>query len=345
MRARGSGVIVNITSDAAVQAYPTWGGYGASKAALEHLSRVLAAELDGSGIRVYTVDPGDMNTQMHQEAEPGEDLSHLPGPEVSAPAIVRLIEQATVPFGRFEAQLPAASLSSPWKMMTMLATAHPHKHPYSRRRRAAESCSPVSACSLRATPDLEAHEPPEARGLQRDQVRLLVSHYQDDRIAHARFDDLPSFLRARRPAGGERLGDAAGRADRPPGGRQHASRCTSRPGCPAASGWSSRARRQSRRPRRWPCPAAAPRRCWRRTPTRLGCGWPASICPLPVLTYLREWGRPIAYPYVPRALAAHDVPDRLRATSLARPRCPRPGGPSAPTCWPGWLSAASASRR
>jgi short-subunit dehydrogenase len=104
MRARGDGVIVNISSDAAVQAYPTWGGYGASKAALEHLSRVLAAELDGSGIRVYAVDPGDMNTQMHQEAEPGVDLSHLPGPEVSAPAIVRLIESERAPFGRFEAQ-------------------------------------------------------------------------------------------------------------------------------------------------------------------------------------------------------------------------------------------------
>jgi NAD(P)-dependent dehydrogenase (short-subunit alcohol dehydrogenase family) len=110
MRSLGDGVIVNITSDAAIQAYPGWGGYGASKAALEHLSRVLAAELDGSGIRVYTVDPGDMNTQMHQEAEPGEDLSHLPGPEVSAPAIVRLIEQGTAAFGRFEAQLPEPAL-------------------------------------------------------------------------------------------------------------------------------------------------------------------------------------------------------------------------------------------
>jgi NAD(P)-dependent dehydrogenase (short-subunit alcohol dehydrogenase family) len=106
MRARGNGVIVNLTSDAAVQAYPTWGGYGASKAALEHLSRVLAAELEGTGIRVYTVDPGDMNTQMHQEAEPGVNLSHLPGPEVAAPSIVRLIEHATAPFGRFEAQAP-----------------------------------------------------------------------------------------------------------------------------------------------------------------------------------------------------------------------------------------------
>jgi NAD(P)-dependent dehydrogenase (short-subunit alcohol dehydrogenase family) len=103
MRAQGSGLIVNVTSDAGVQAYPTWGGYGASKAALEHLSRVLAAELEGSGVRVYVVDPGDMDTAMHRAAEPGVDLSHLPGPAVVAPFFTRLLgEQA--PFGRFEAQ-------------------------------------------------------------------------------------------------------------------------------------------------------------------------------------------------------------------------------------------------
>jgi NAD(P)-dependent dehydrogenase (short-subunit alcohol dehydrogenase family) len=76
MRERGAGLIINVTSDAGVQAYPTWGGYGASKAALEHLSRILAAELEGSGVRVYVVDPGDMNTAMHRAAEPGVDLSH-----------------------------------------------------------------------------------------------------------------------------------------------------------------------------------------------------------------------------------------------------------------------------
>lgn len=103
MKARGEGVIVNVTSDAGVQAYPGWGGYGASKAALEHLSRVLAAELEGSGVRVYVVDPGDMNTEMHRLAEPGVTLSHLPGPEVPAPAFVLLVEEETAPFGRFEA--------------------------------------------------------------------------------------------------------------------------------------------------------------------------------------------------------------------------------------------------
>jgi NAD(P)-dependent dehydrogenase (short-subunit alcohol dehydrogenase family) len=82
--------IVNITSDAAVNAYPHWGGYGASKAALEHASRVLDAELDD--VRVLVVDPGDMNTEMHRLAEPGVDLSHLPSPEEVAPGIVEMID-------------------------------------------------------------------------------------------------------------------------------------------------------------------------------------------------------------------------------------------------------------
>ncbi len=103
MKARGEGVIINVTSDAGVQAYRGWGGYGASKAALEHLSRVLAVELEGSGVRIYVVDPGDMNTEMHRRAEPGVDLSGLPGPEVPALAFVHLVEEETAPSGRFEA--------------------------------------------------------------------------------------------------------------------------------------------------------------------------------------------------------------------------------------------------
>ena len=106
MRVRGDGLIVNITSDAAIEAYPGWGGYGSSKAALEHSSRVLAAELAGSGVSVLTVDPGDMNTQMHRDAEPGEDLSHLPGPEIPARAIADLIEQERSAFRRVSALTP-----------------------------------------------------------------------------------------------------------------------------------------------------------------------------------------------------------------------------------------------
>lgn len=110
MKERGAGVIINVSSDAGVEAYPGWGGYGASKAALEHLSRTLAAELDGTGVRVYAVDPGDMNTEMHRLAEPGVDLSGLPCPAASAPAFVKLIEDEPAS-GRFQAQELLAAVS------------------------------------------------------------------------------------------------------------------------------------------------------------------------------------------------------------------------------------------
>lgn len=103
MRERAHGTIVNITSDAGVNAYPGWGGYGASKAALEHLSRTLAAELTGSGVRVLVVDPGDMNTAMHALAEPGVDLSNLPHPREVAPAIVELLENDNLCALRYQA--------------------------------------------------------------------------------------------------------------------------------------------------------------------------------------------------------------------------------------------------
>src|SRR5207253_366412 len=81
--------IVNITSDAAVNAYAHWGGYGSSKAALEHASRILAKELPD--VRVLVIDPGDMNTEMHTLAEPGVDLSGLPLPDAVAPRIIHEI--------------------------------------------------------------------------------------------------------------------------------------------------------------------------------------------------------------------------------------------------------------
>jgi len=81
--------VINITSDAGVEAYEGWGGYGSSKAALEQVSHILAAE--NPSWRVYWVDPGDMRTQMHQEAFPGEDISDRPLPEVSVPGLIELI--------------------------------------------------------------------------------------------------------------------------------------------------------------------------------------------------------------------------------------------------------------
>jgi NAD(P)-dependent dehydrogenase (short-subunit alcohol dehydrogenase family) len=90
--------IVNISSDAGVEAYPTWGAYGASKAALDHASLVLAAERPEW--RVLAVDPGDMRTEMHQDAFPGEDISDRPPPSDSVPGLIALIEGVR-PSGRY----------------------------------------------------------------------------------------------------------------------------------------------------------------------------------------------------------------------------------------------------
>ena len=92
-------VVVNVTSDAAVEAYEGWGGYGSSKAALEHLTRTLAAE--HPQLRFVAVDPGDMNTRMHQEAFPGEDISDRPPPEASVPGLLALVA-GDVPSGRYQ---------------------------------------------------------------------------------------------------------------------------------------------------------------------------------------------------------------------------------------------------
>jgi NAD(P)-dependent dehydrogenase (short-subunit alcohol dehydrogenase family) len=94
----GGGRILNITSDAAVEAYPGWGGYGSAKAALEQLSAVLAAE--HPELRIYAVDPGDMRTRMQQEAFPGEDISDRPPPEAAVPGLLELIRGGR-PSGRY----------------------------------------------------------------------------------------------------------------------------------------------------------------------------------------------------------------------------------------------------
>ena len=95
-----SGAIVNVTSDAAREPYEGWGGYGSSKAALDQLGNVLGAE--EPDVRVYTFDPGDMRTQMQQDAYPGEDISDRPPPEESVPGLLALIEGSR-PSGRYRA--------------------------------------------------------------------------------------------------------------------------------------------------------------------------------------------------------------------------------------------------
>jgi NAD(P)-dependent dehydrogenase (short-subunit alcohol dehydrogenase family) len=109
MALRGSGVVVHVTSDASVAAYPTWGAYSVSKAALDHLGRVLGAELGEMGVRVFSVDPGEMDTVMHRDAIPDADPASLADPAVVAERIVRMIEAADrIPNG---ARLEAAG----WK--------------------------------------------------------------------------------------------------------------------------------------------------------------------------------------------------------------------------------------
>lgn len=97
---RVGGVVIDVSSDAAVEGYAGWGGYGSSKAALDQLTNVLTAE--EPGLRVYAFDPGDMRTAMHQAAFPGEDISDRPEPESVVPAVLRLLD-GTHPSGRYRA--------------------------------------------------------------------------------------------------------------------------------------------------------------------------------------------------------------------------------------------------
>jgi NAD(P)-dependent dehydrogenase (short-subunit alcohol dehydrogenase family) len=105
MALRGRGTIAHVSSDAGVNAYPTWGAYSASKAALDHLGRVLSAELAPHGVRVLSIDPGDMNTAMHAAAIPDADPASLADPGDVAARIVRILESERVASGsRIEAQ-------------------------------------------------------------------------------------------------------------------------------------------------------------------------------------------------------------------------------------------------
>lgn len=99
-RLASGGCVIDVSSDAAREAYPGWGGYGASKAALDQMSAVLGAE--HPELRIYAVDPGDMRTAMHQAAFPGEDISDRPAPETVVPALLRLLA-ARPPGGRLRA--------------------------------------------------------------------------------------------------------------------------------------------------------------------------------------------------------------------------------------------------
>lgn len=96
---RGRGLVVHVSSDAATEAYPAWGAYGASKAALDHLGRIWAAELDGTGVRFLGVDPGEMDTAMHAAAIPDADRDSLARPAEVARAVVAMMAADDLPSG------------------------------------------------------------------------------------------------------------------------------------------------------------------------------------------------------------------------------------------------------
>ena len=110
MLLRGEGLIVHVSSDAATAAYPRWGAYGASKAALDHLARIWAAELEGTGVRFFGVDPGEMDTAMHAAAIPNADPRSLARPKEVARKMAAMIGDDSIPNG---ARLEAASWSAP----------------------------------------------------------------------------------------------------------------------------------------------------------------------------------------------------------------------------------------
>ena len=157
--------VIDITSDAAAEHYETWGAYAASKAALEHLTLTLAAE--DPDVRWYAVDPGDLRTQMHQDAFPGEDISDRPLPGDRRPGLPR-------------ADRPT-----------------PAERPLPRRRADGGGCGMTTidiSPLTRFTPPGErtAPSPAEARGIARDEVRLLVA--DGDRVRHTHFRDLADHL-------------------------------------------------------------------------------------------------------------------------------------------------------
>jgi NAD(P)-dependent dehydrogenase (short-subunit alcohol dehydrogenase family) len=112
MAVRGRGLVIHVTSDASVNAYPTWGAYSVSKAALDHLGRIWAAETADTGVRFLTIDPGEMDTAMHAEAMPGADRASLADPRMVASRIVDVIRHAEeIPTGtRLEAPSGRAAL-------------------------------------------------------------------------------------------------------------------------------------------------------------------------------------------------------------------------------------------
>ena len=172
--------LINITSDAGVEAYEGWGGYGAGKAALDHLSAVLAVEFPA--VTVWALDPGDLRTDMHQAAFPGEDISDRPEarPPSSPPSSTS--STATVRAGASRASRRPGGDGT-----RLPASADDDRHRSAPGPPAARS---TSTCR----PNSRAASPPEACGMTRDAVRMLVAHKGDGSLVHSHFSELPRHL-------------------------------------------------------------------------------------------------------------------------------------------------------
>ena len=305
-RLADGGAIINVTSDAAVEPYEGWGGYGSSKAALEQLTAILAAE--HPELRVYAVDPGDMRTRMHQEAFPGEDISDRPPPEESVPGLLALIEGDAA-----ERPLPRA------------------RDPGGDGR--------VSALGVRAAERARGARAAGGPRPRRDEVRLMVASRTDEGgSSTGRFRDCRSCSR---PA---ICSSSTSRRRCPPrspaaGADGSASASTSRrarPSSTRAGAWSSCAaptapgRRRGRPARRSASPAAA-RSSWSPRTRRP----PADARPLRrPAEHVEELPAPPrrADPLRlrPRTLAARRPTRTSTRRRPAAPRCRAPGRPFTP---------------
>ncbi len=223
--------MLDITSDAGVEAYEGWGGYGAGKAALEHLGAVLAVEFPA--LTVWSVDPGDLRTVMHQAAFPGEDISDRPEPAAVVPAFLDLIgsDRPERPLPGRRARLERSSgmtaLTAPVPAPTSTPTSTSMAGGSGVRR-----LPELHPLSFSLPPELEAPSPPEYRGMTRDSVRMLVATRSDGALVHSNFSELPRFLDEGDLVVINTSGHAGGRA------RRHSARRLARPGPPldAAAG-------------------------------------------------------------------------------------------------------------
>ena len=318
-RSRAGAAILDVTSDAAVEPYEGWGGYGSSKAALEQLTAILGAE--HPELRVYAVDPGDMRTQMHQDAFPGEDISDRPPPEDERARTAR---------------------PDRGRRCRAAATGPRELAPAARRERRPRLAAPARGA-----------EPPEARGADRDDVALLVAG-RERRLARPRplrrASALPrcratcsSSTRRRRCPPRFRPGSTASALE------LHLSTPLA-----ATASWVGRAahrrppavRARRRSATRLELPGGAHAELLARLPRqRAARRRAARRCPSRCERYLRRHGRPIRYGVRRRERGRSTPTRRCSRSSPAAPRCRAPGARSPPSSSPSSSPAACSSRR